>query len=63
MGKAGGRLGMGKAGGRLEGGWEFTRCSISQMSLDCLTFGHAIHDHHQFRHHKLQVTPPYMAAR
>ena len=26
-------------------------------------FGHAIHDHHQFRDHKLQVMPLYMAAR
>ena len=40
-----GRLGMIEAGGK---GWrEAGKSQGAVLLLDCVTFGHAIHDHHQ----------------
>ena len=52
--EAGGRLG-GKVGGRLG----IHKVQYFNIAGLC-NFGHAIHDHHQFRDHKLQVMPPYI---
>ena len=48
--EAGGRLGIHKV-------QHFTNVA------GLCNFGHAIHDHHQFRDHKLQVMPLYIATR
>ena len=55
--EAGGRLGEAgnEAGGRL--GIHKVQYFTNVVGL--CNFGHTIHDHHQFRDHKLQVMPVY----